>query len=281
MAISVKIPNETMITIAINWSLAKCSCPSWSAKTDESTLRSAVASLEDCSSSLHGWLGFWTFLVALGVLLEVVAVVWEYLDELHDFRRGIIHPPERPITLLFVLGLAGAGLVAAGVSGEVWEESRIATVETCIRKGNDALFLLLSKEAEDAKDSALIAKTSADAATSSAGEAQGKATKAEASARSAEGDARSAQQDAAKLRIELNKAIADVEAAQSRQREIDKILQIQAEYAAAYPNGPPLRLLKNDLLELLSPLPPAMAEVEYKWNDPEALAFARVIIHAI
>lgn len=158
MPISVKMQSEKMTTIAINWSLAKCSCPSWSANTDESALRRSLASLDDCNSSLHWWLGFWTFLVALGVVLEVVFVVWEYLNELHDFRRGIIRAPERPQTALFVLGLFGAGLVAAGVSGEFWKESQIATVETCIRKGNDALFLLLSKEAGDARVSAQQAK---------------------------------------------------------------------------------------------------------------------------
>jgi len=149
--------------IAINWSLAKCSCPSWSANTDESALRSSVASLNGCNSSLHWWLGFWTFLVVIGVVLEVVFVIWEYRDELRDFRRGIIHTPERPQTVLFVVGLLGAGLVAAGVSGELWKESQIATVETCIREGNDALFLLLSKEAGDAKDSAKTAHQEVDA----------------------------------------------------------------------------------------------------------------------
>jgi hypothetical protein len=130
---------------------------------DESALRSALASLDDPSSSLHWWLGFWTFLVAVGVALEVVFVVWEYWDELRDFKRGIIHPPERPHTILFVLGLLGAGLVAAGVSGELWEESQIAKLETCIRKGDDALFLLLSKEAGDAAKSAQIAHDEVDA----------------------------------------------------------------------------------------------------------------------
>jgi hypothetical protein len=129
---------------------------------DGSALRSALASLDDCNSSLHWWLGFWTFLVALGVVLEVVFVVWEYREEMHDFSRGVIHPPERPNTVLFVLGFLGAALVAAGVSGELWEESKIATVETCIRKGNDAVSLLLSKEAGDAANSAKTARDEAD-----------------------------------------------------------------------------------------------------------------------
>src|SRR5579859_5632431 len=158
------MPTETMMMIPINWSLANLACPSWNVITDESALRSALTSLDGSSSSLQWWLGFFTFLVAVGVVLEVVFVIWEYVDELHDFRRGVIHAPEKPQLVLFALGLLGAGLVAVGVAGEYWEDSRIAIVETCIRNGNNALFLLLSKEAEDAKVSATqAAKASSEA----------------------------------------------------------------------------------------------------------------------
>lgn len=170
--ISVRIPSEKIMTIDINWSVAKCSCPSWSAITDESALKSALATLDSSSSSLYWWLGFWTTLVAVGVVLEVVFVVWEYLEELHDFRRGFIHAPEKPLTALFVMGLLGAGLVAAGVSGELWEESRIGAIETCIRRGNDALSSLLSKEATTAQEAARLAKLEADGAKASAKEAE-------------------------------------------------------------------------------------------------------------
>lgn len=121
---------------------------------DESTLRSALASVNDYSSLLHRELLAWTFLVALGVALEIVFVVWEYAEDLHDFRRGIVHAPDRPNLLLFVLGFVGAALVAVGVSGELYAESKISTLETCIRAGNDALSLLLSREAGDAAKSA-------------------------------------------------------------------------------------------------------------------------------
>jgi hypothetical protein len=97
------------------------------------------------------------------VALEVVFVVWEYVEELHDFRRGLVHPPERPSRLLFFLGLLGAALVAIGVAGELYAESKIETVETGIPKANDELFLLLSKEAGDAEKSAKAAHEEADA----------------------------------------------------------------------------------------------------------------------
>jgi len=74
-----------------------------------------------------------------------------------------MHPPENPNRLLFALGFFAAGLVALGVGGELYAEAQIAMVETCVRKGNDALFLLLSKEAGDAAKSAKTAHDEADA----------------------------------------------------------------------------------------------------------------------
>ncbi len=135
---------------------------------DESALRNALAGVNDCGSLLHRELGFWTLIVVVGVALELVFVVWEYVEELHDFRRGIVHPPDKPNCLLFALGFFAAGLVALGVGGELYAESKIATAETCIRKGNDALFLLLSKEAGDAAKSAKTARDEADALTKEA-----------------------------------------------------------------------------------------------------------------
>lgn len=193
--------------IAITWSLARYVCPSWSSITDESALRSALASLDDSSSSLHWWLGFWTFVVVLGVVLEVAFVAWEYLDGLRDFRRATIHSPERPKTLLFVLGLVGAGLVAAGVSGELWKESQIAKLETCIRKGNDALFLLLSKEAGDARQSAKIAHDEADKAVAASSNALTLAGGARKEADSFERDIVSAKTQAADAESHLAEAL--------------------------------------------------------------------------
>ncbi|MGD0908064.1 MAG: hypothetical protein ABSA96_10815 [Candidatus Acidiferrales bacterium] len=130
---------------------------------DESALRTLLDSLEASRSALSGWLECWTFLVVAGVALEVVFVVWEYVEDLHDFGSGIVHPPERPSRLLFALGLLGAALVAIGVSGELYAESKIETVETRTRKANDELFLLLSKEAGEAAASAKTAHDEADA----------------------------------------------------------------------------------------------------------------------
>ncbi|HXP68804.1 MAG TPA: hypothetical protein VOA88_05930 [Candidatus Dormibacteraeota bacterium] len=142
---------------------------------DESALKILLDNLERSRSSLHGWLDFWTLLVVVGVALEVVFVIWEYAEDLHDFRRGIVHPPEKPIILLFVLGLLGAGLVAVGVAGELYIGVKAGQVETEIRKANELRISLLSKEAGDAAASATTAHKEAEAAKDAAGKAQQRA----------------------------------------------------------------------------------------------------------
>jgi len=119
---------------------------------DESALKRLLDNLDISRSSLHGWLHFWTFLVVVGVALEVVFVVWEYAEDMHDFRRGIVHPPAKPSALLLVLGLLGAGLVAIGVAGELYIDVQAGRLETEIRKVNELRISLLMKEATDLRE---------------------------------------------------------------------------------------------------------------------------------
>ncbi|MFZ0479690.1 MAG: hypothetical protein WAL71_11105 [Terriglobales bacterium] len=156
---------------------------------DESALKTLLDNLDASRSSLHAWLHFWTFLVVLGVALEVVFVVKEYIDQSHDFRRGILHPPEKPSTMLFILGLLGAGLVAIGVAGELYIDVQAGRVETEIRKANELRVALLSKEAGDAK-------ASAEGAANAAANAKGQSEKAVSSASNAMTLAKGAGQEA-------------------------------------------------------------------------------------
>jgi hypothetical protein len=142
---------------------------------DESALRSTLASLADCGSSLHWWLRFWTWWVVIGVSVEIVFVFWEYVEDLHDCKRSLLRPPTRPNLPLFVLGFLGAGLVAIGVAKELNVESKIAIVETCVRKGNDQLSLLLSNEAGHAATSARNAREEAEHAKAEADDASAQA----------------------------------------------------------------------------------------------------------
>ena len=161
---------------------------------DESALKTLLDNLEISRASLHGWLHFWTFLVVVGVALEVVFVVWEYVRELHDFRRGEVHPPERPSLFLLVLGLLGAGLVAVGVAGELYIDVKASKVETDIRNANELRVSLLSKEAGDAKDSAQTARDAAKEAKSQSDQAQSGAANALTLAQEARKEADSFEQ---------------------------------------------------------------------------------------
>lgn len=186
---------------------------------DESALRRALDSLDDCTSSLHGWLRFWTLLVVVGVALEIVFVVWEYLEEWQDRKTCLLVPPVKPHLPLFLLGFLGAGLVTAGVAGELNVESKIATVETCIRKGNNQLSLLLSEEAGDAKTSAQKAADAAQLAEDRSGKAVESASTALSLAKGARKEADSFKGDIATAKQQAGEAKSQIEGAFKEAKE--------------------------------------------------------------
>jgi len=63
---------------------------------DESALRTLIANLEAARSSDHWWFEFCTALVAIGVLFEVIFVIWEYVDELHEVGIRLTHQTPMP-----------------------------------------------------------------------------------------------------------------------------------------------------------------------------------------
>jgi hypothetical protein len=125
----------------------------------------------------------------------VIFVIWEYAEELHDFRCGEVHPPEKPSILLFVLGLLGAGLVALGVAGELYIDVQTGKVETKIRKANKLRVSLLSNEAGDAKTSATEAEGASQRAKDQPDKATSSASNALALARGARSEADSFEKD--------------------------------------------------------------------------------------
>lgn len=126
----------------------------WRTGMNESALNTLLISFENSRALLDSQLWWATFSVVVGVGLEWMFVIWEYREEWSDFRRGIIHPPERPNTWLFVLGLIATSLITVGVAGEMYLGAKISVVETKIRKANDERAKLLSKEANDALERA-------------------------------------------------------------------------------------------------------------------------------
>jgi len=121
---------------------------------DESALKTLIESLEAHRVGLDKWLSFWTWLVVIGVVVEVIFIIRTYINERGDWRRGTVHPPDRPSRLWLFLELAGVALVALGVAGELSVDAKIGVLETQIRGANDKRTLLLESESSDAKTSA-------------------------------------------------------------------------------------------------------------------------------
>jgi hypothetical protein len=121
---------------------------------DASALASALDNLEKLSSSLDWWLDFWTVLVVIGVAMELAVLIAEYTHEWRDFKRGIIHSPEKPSLLVFGLGLLGVGLVAIGVAGEFRVHVKAGKIETDIRSTSRQLVSLADGKAASAHERA-------------------------------------------------------------------------------------------------------------------------------
>ncbi len=129
---------------------------------DALALSRKLDSLEKSWSGLDSLLNFWTLLVVAGVVIEVFVLVIEYRHEWKDFRRGTIHTPDKPSLLLFLLGMAGATLVAIGVAGEFRIHVEAGKIETDIRDNTRQLVSLA--DADAAKASERASKNEKDAA---------------------------------------------------------------------------------------------------------------------
>jgi hypothetical protein len=122
-----------------------------------------LAELERWSSVLDSWLNRWTTIVVLGVVLELAFVIWEYRTELHDFRRGTIRSPEKPRLLKYIIEFLGAGLVAAGVAGELVVHTRSGKIETEMRDVTRQQVSIANDRAGDAiKEAARLTKEAED-----------------------------------------------------------------------------------------------------------------------
>jgi hypothetical protein len=125
-------------------------------------------SLKTTEGSSGGWEIFaWvcSVVVAIGVAAEIVGIVWEYRDDLNDWRRGVIRPPHRPsFKRFFWFEVLATVLVVAGVFGEAWASKELASINSQLRSktselraDSDQLLALVTQEAGSAAKSAQIA----------------------------------------------------------------------------------------------------------------------------
>lgn len=107
---------------------------------EEFALKIQLISQETLRASLAAWLDFWTVLIAIGVAVEISDLVWEYVSEWKDSRRGIIHTPEKPSFAKFFIGIIAVGLVIAGIAGEWYLQVEIGEAESKIERIADELL---------------------------------------------------------------------------------------------------------------------------------------------
>ena len=132
---------------------------------DASALESAISALESAITARESSSEFWEMLawvftgaVVIGVVIEVCVIFREHRDEMKEWRRGIVRPPDKPSHSLFVLGLVGSVLVALGVAGEFGAGIEVAsingdlrTLSGRLRNKTGQLIALLDKETADAQ----------------------------------------------------------------------------------------------------------------------------------
>jgi hypothetical protein len=244
---------------------------------DESSLRTLIDSLDSQQDASFHWLNVCAALVVIGVLAEIVFVIWAYWSERGDWQHGIgfLRPPRPPNFIKLILELIGVLLVSGGVAGEFFVDRKAGAVETQLRKANADLVLLLGKKAQDAATSAHNAVvdagnayTLAQEASDMAGVAQGKADTAMVSAARtgklaevAKDDAAKAQQYAIDVKGELEK---------------DSTL-LQAASAVS----PSSSFDFLDLIDELRKLPPMTADILYRGDDADAKSFADLVYEAL
>jgi hypothetical protein len=218
----------------------------------------SLDSVRNAHSHLELW-AIWLFAV-----LVVCDVAAHFIE---DDRKALAKRIEKFGFLFFALAVVcELGAYKYGQRNDELSGSQIESL--------DALAKEAKTTAGEAKTTAGEAETKADAADTAAGKAQKEANTAKAASDRA-------LQDAAELHTELNKAKADAEAAEAQQREISEVLSTQNEFELRHPNGPHLRMYKNDLPGSLKTVPPAEARIEYEKGTDEAQAFAGLISHAL
>jgi hypothetical protein len=130
-----------------------------------------MEALERSSEGLEPWIPRFTWLVAIGVVLEIVVVLIDHKGDMNEWRRSLLHP-ERPSTFKLWLEIASVVLVTVGILGELGVGLQISSTNgqlraqgRLLRSKNDQLLALVTQQAGDAKDSSLSAQASANAAS--------------------------------------------------------------------------------------------------------------------
>lgn len=133
-------------------------------------LSKVLSSLDSYRSGLVHWLNICTFLVVVGVVVELVTAVFEHIQERKAFRKELAEWQERKTSrprapsLVFFVEVLGAVLVVVGVAGELRCEEKIGMIDDLMQRADNKRATLLQSEASDAVERAAKANERAAAA---------------------------------------------------------------------------------------------------------------------
>jgi hypothetical protein len=127
----------------------------------QSSISALESSLNTTAGSSGGWEAFAWFCsvaVGIGVAAEIVGIVWEYRDDLKDWRRGIIRPPDRPSFIRFFwFEVLATVVVVAGIFGEASSSKELANINSLLRSktselrvDTDGMLSLVTQESGNA-----------------------------------------------------------------------------------------------------------------------------------
>jgi len=251
------------------------SCPADSSSLESciSALKSSISALESSLRGTEGSSGRWeTFgwlcavAVGVGIAGEIAVIVSEYLEDLEDWRRGIIRVPDKPPAWRFWFDIAATLLVLGGVFGEAGAAAKIASINSDLRSRttefrakSDQLLAVITEEAGDAVQSAKTAHDEASAVKGIAAEARVDAKDALAKGKAALRSLSQAESDAAKAQAAASGALS---AANDAKQEALRIKKEMA-WRSLTPQ------CRNALMSKLGPLGPQRIDFFMYPNDPE------------
>lgn len=174
----------------------------WILPVDTSALESSISALEKAISALDSeiksleissvpwehWVWVFTFLVAIGVAMELWVIRREWDDDMEEWALAYFwaaRPPLKPPKRKLVLEIISVLLITTGVMGELGVGIKIASINSAVRtidvelrsknaelrSKSDQLLSLVTQEAGGAAQSAKIAHDEADTAHESASSA--------------------------------------------------------------------------------------------------------------
>lgn len=245
-------------------------------ETSISALRSSISALDSCVKTLEESSAPWeylaivsSFVVFFGIIGEVIVIVDEDRDAMHDWKRGIVLVPGHPKRWRFWFDIAATVIVLAGVLGEAWGSMKLASINSLLRTktsqlraDGDHLLALVTLEAGSAK-------SSADAASKDAGTAKLDSDAAILKANGANDLANSASITAGDAIASAGIATAGVDAAELKRKKLETDLS-----ELAICNAP--RVITNwssgdrSSLANLLPLAGQRVSIEYIPFDAEA-----------